>query len=83
MVSTFVSNVGAIVVNLAKRGLIVRVSVEESMLSKDILNLQLTYIKKGVANTIKEAIAEEVVTEINDISVICDALYNKVTHRGN
>lgn len=76
--STFVTNIGTMVVNLAKRGVIVRVGVEPSILTGDTLVMTLSTMKGNQSFNIREVLTEAQVTEISDMSVVCDALHAKL-----
>lgn len=76
--SIYATNIGAMIVNLAKRGVIVRVGVEPSILTGDILIMTLSVMKGSQSYNIREALTEEQVTNINDVGVVCDALYAKL-----
>lgn len=76
--SLYAANVGALVLNLANRGVIVRIATEDSILGGQVLMLQLSQIGKGKTQVIKETLTETVVEQINDVAVIADALFNKL-----
>lgn len=76
--STYASNVGALVLNLASRGVIVRIATEDSILGGRVLMLQLSQMGKGKTQVIKETLTEPTVVHINDVAVIADALMNKL-----
>lgn len=76
--SLYAANVGTLVLNLANRGVIVRIATEDSILGGQVLMLQLTQIGKGKTRVIKETLTETAVEQINDVAVIADALFNKL-----
>lgn len=76
--SAFVAAVGTIVVNLAKRGVIVRIGVESSVLTGDILTMSLSYMKGDRSTTIREVLTESEMVQISDITTVCDALFAKI-----
>lgn len=76
--STYVQNVGALVVDLAQRGLIVRVGFEESIIGGATLMLQVSRMTAGKTQVIKEALKEEHVIAIPDVRVVGDALMEKL-----
>lgn len=76
--SMYAANVGALVLNLANRGVIVRIATEDSILGGRVLMLQLSLMGKGKSQVIKETLTETVVEQISDVAVIADALMNKL-----
>lgn len=74
----YAANVGALVLNLANRGVIVRIATEDSILGGRVLMLQLSQMGKGKTQVIKETLTEPVVEQISDVAVIADALINKL-----
>lgn len=76
--SIYAANVGALVLNLANRGVIVRIATEDSILGGRVLMIQLTRMSKGKTQVIKETLTETAVEQISDVAVIADALINKL-----
>lgn len=76
--SMYAANVGALVLNLANRGVIVRIATEDSILGGRVLMLQLSQMGKGKTQVIKETLTETTVEQISDVAVIADALMNKL-----
>lgn len=78
IISQYAQNVGAIVVNLATRGYMVKIVVETDVFEKKNLVIQVSEIRKGVVKSIKHMLPEIQVTDIVDPAVIADALADKL-----
>lgn len=76
--SPFAANTGALIINLAQRGIIVKVSLDERVIGGKVLYLQATLMRAGKSATIKEALSEREVEDIQDINVIADAISSKL-----
>lgn len=72
--SEFATNTGALILNLASRGLFVKVGVENQIIGGQILFIM---VSNGKA-TLKEAITEQEVSQIQDVGVIADAIAEKL-----
>lgn len=76
--SNYAANVGALVINLAGRGYIVRVGIEDSVFGGKTLLLQVSQVVKGKTAVIKETMTEQVIESIVDIGVVADAIAEKL-----
>lgn len=79
IVSPFAAAVGQLVVNLGSRSDIhVTVSVEDSVIHKNNLSLKVVQFRNGKSYMLREMISELTLTEIQDIAVLADAIYDKL-----
>jgi len=81
VVSPFVQNVGALVCNIAGRGYIVRVELVSSVLGGQTLYISISDMK--AKRTLREALLEREVSDIVDISIISEALIEKLKRSGS
>ena len=79
MVSNFAAKVGQLVVNLAsRRDVHVSLSIQESLLNKQQLQLKVTMMNAGKSYQIVESLTEAAVEDIHDVGVVADAIHNKL-----
>lgn len=76
IISTYAANVGALVTNLANRGLVIRVASEDTVFGGKKVYLQVSNLK--TSKSLKEAMSEAEVTQIQDIGVVADAIVEKL-----
>lgn len=74
--STYASNVGQLIINLTGRGYLVKLQSEKNLFNNDVLYMQVVNIKHGAS--VKHALTEAEVTAIQDISIIADAIAERV-----
>lgn len=72
----YAANVGTLVVNLANRGYLIKLQTEESVLGGHVLHLRLTSMKTH--KTLSQVLTEAEVNAIEDVSVVADALVEKL-----
>lgn len=76
VISAYAANIGALIINLANRGFMIRVATEETVFGGNKVYLQVSNLKTN--KTIKEALSENEVVAIGDIGVIADAIVEKL-----
>lgn len=74
--SPFAANVGALVVNLASRGYMIRLQTEQNLFNNNVLYLQVSDMKTSAV--VKHALSEQEVAEISDINIIVDAIVERL-----
>lgn len=72
------AKVGELVMSLARKGLMIRIAQETSMLSRETIYLQVTMMNKGKSVSLKEALSPAIITEIQDPLIIADAIHEKL-----
>lgn len=70
--------VGELVMSLARKGLIVKVAQETSMLSRETIYLQVTMMNKGKSVSLKEALSPAIISDIQDPLIIADAIHERL-----
>lgn len=76
--SPFATNVGALVVNLANRGFLVKLKTENTIIGGQVLVLTVADVRSKNVNQISEMLTEAQVTEISDVAVIADIIEKKL-----
>ena len=76
IVSTYASNVGALVINLASKGYMIRLQTEQNLFNNSVLYIQVNDMKSG--GVVKHALSEQEVADITDINVIVDAIIERL-----
>lgn len=71
-------NLGALILELVKRNLLVKVGRETSVIGPGTTVLQITRMLAGTSKVLKEAINDEVLMSINDASVIAAAIEERL-----
>jgi len=76
--SPFATNVGALVVNLANRGFLVKLKTENTIIGGQVLILTVADVRSKNVTQISEMLTEAQVTEISDVAVIADIIEKKL-----
>lgn len=76
--SPFATNVGALVVNLANRGFLVKLKTENTIIGGQVLILTVADVRSKNVTQISEMLTEAQVTEIRDVAVIADIIEKKL-----
>jgi len=76
--SPFAANVGALVVNLANRGFLVKLKTENTIIGGQVLILTVADVRSKNVTQISEMLTEAQVTEISDVAVIADIIEKKL-----
>lgn len=76
--SPFATNVGALVVNLANRGFLVKLKTENTIIGGQVLILTVADVRSKNVTQISEMLTEAQVAEISDVAVIADIIEKKL-----
>ncbi len=71
-------NLGALVIALAKKQIIVQIGVKGNILGSEVMFLKLTRLVRGKSVSMEQAISDADLMEISDPFVIADAIDEKM-----
>lgn len=76
--STYAQKVGALVLNLATRGLFVKIAADRSVISGITITMSVSIIKNSKTAVLREFISEHNVENMYDVGVIADAMHKQL-----
>lgn len=74
----FLRNVGALVVHLASNGVFVKMGIEHTILSGEVLTIMISKVTRGETKSLKEVISESTLVQVPDASILAAAMIEKL-----